>query len=252
MRALAIGYHDVADPDERAATGLQGPGADRYKVARAAFARQLDLLAGAGFRPELDGPQSLTFDDGGRSALHAAAPALEKHGWHGWFFLTTSLVGTPGFLTPEEARELAAAGHGIGSHAHTHRPLDRLPDGELREEWSRSRAALEDMLGTEVVTASVPTGAFEQRVAEAAAAAGLRVLFTSEPTTRVREVDGVTVLGRFAVHAATSDARVAALGRGARGALAAEAAGWRLRRGARRALGPVYGRLRESVLSRRA
>ena len=56
----------------------------------------------------------------------------------------------------------------------------------MRHEWSESRQRLEDMLGHAVTVGSVPGGYFSRAVAEAAAEAGLQVLFTSEPTTRIR------------------------------------------------------------------
>ena len=56
---------------------------------------------------------------------------------------------------------------------------------------------LSDILGEQVDTASVPGGYYSHRVGETAAAAGVRVLFNSEPTTVVRSVAGCLVVGRY-------------------------------------------------------
>jgi len=54
----------------------------------------------------------------------------------------------------------------------------------------------------QVDTASVPGGYYSNRVGETAAAAGVRVLFNSEPTTKVHAVLG-TVVGRYNIFRGT-------------------------------------------------
>ena len=39
----------------------------------------------------------LTFDDGGKSAVRIA-DLLEEQGWRGHFFITTAMIGEPGFV----------------------------------------------------------------------------------------------------------------------------------------------------------
>jgi hypothetical protein len=67
----------------------------------------------------------------------------------------------------------------------------------MRREWSDSRQRLEDIVDHPVTVGSVPGGYFSRTVAEAAAAAGLRTLYTSEPTTRSSIVNGLRIVGRF-------------------------------------------------------
>src|SRR3970040_2629710 len=69
----------------------------------------------------------------------------------------------------------------------------------MRQEWTRSRQVLEDLLGHEVVVASLPGGYCSRTVAHAARDAGLNTLFTSEPTTAVHDERGCRVLGRFTI-----------------------------------------------------
>src|SRR5256712_1193441 len=79
----------------------------------------------------------------------------------------------------------------------------------LMQEWTKSPAIGPELLVERVRIASVRGGAYSRRVAEAAAVAGITALFTSEPTSRCRQVDGCLVVGRYSVRRGTP-ARVAA------------------------------------------
>ena len=160
-------------------------------------------------------------------------------------------IGTPGFLDDAGVRELAARGHDVGSHSHSHPFLTRLPDDAVAEEWRRSKDVLEEVLGREISTASIPTGYYEERIGRAAAAAGYRALFTSEPWTEARDLDGMALHGRFAVTVATPLQRVRGLASHSRLAIGSEALAWEGRKVAKKALGPAYGRLRHVLLARR-
>src|SRR5690606_14402615 len=119
-RVAALGYHEVADaPGE---SGFRRAGARPYRFSRAELDAHLDAIAASGSSVacvdalDLGAPgvrTVLTFDDGGRSAL-AAAAALERRGWRGHFFIITSRIGTPGFLDAAGIRRLHRAGHVIG------------------------------------------------------------------------------------------------------------------------------------------
>jgi len=58
---------------------------------------------------------------------------------------------------------------------------------------------LSDVLGEPVTVASVPGGCYSRRVAAAAAASGIKALFTSEPVTTSHRVDGCLVFGRYTI-----------------------------------------------------
>jgi len=244
-RIAALGYHEIADaPGE---SGFRRPGALPYRFSRAELEAHLDAIAARGASVacvdalDLDAPgvrTILTFDDGGRSAL-AAAAALERRGWRGHFFIITERIGTRGFLDAEGIRRLREAGHVVGSHSHTHPDIFRALDAAaMAREWQESRDRLEQLLGEPCVYASVPGGDVSRRVFASAAAAGLRWLFTSEPWLAPRRVDGCWVLGRVVLKRGVSAPRVAELatGRGWGRALALR----RLKGLARRAAPPLY------------
>ena len=217
---FALIYHDIAARHERESVGIAGPLAARYKLEPDHFERHLDAIAEAAtvglWDPAKREGAVLTFDDGGASAIQAA-DALERHGWRGHFFIATGMLGSAGFLEPQQVRELAERGHSIGGHSHTHPTyFGRLSRPEQLDEWRRSREALADLLGEAPAGASVPGGFFNPQVAETAAEAGYEWLMTSEPESRVRTEWGLPVMGRYTIWASTPERQAAAYARGAR------------------------------------
>ena len=114
------------------------------------------------------------------------------------FFCHRRPINRRGFLSAEQIRFLRREGHVIGSHSFSHPVrMSHCSTEELTDEWTRSIRILSDILGEQVDTASVPGGYYSNRVGETAAAAGVRVLFNSEPTTAVHAVLGCLVVGRY-------------------------------------------------------
>ena len=253
MNAVALMYHDVAAAGDEDSTGFPGGDAARYKLTPDAFSAHLhairdriharpttaNCLAAGAARPVL-----ITFDDGGASAV-GIADCLDAFGWPGHFFVTTAYIDRPGFLTRGDIRALRARGHVVGSHSCTH-PLRMAgcSTQRIQDEWSRSVATLADILGERIEMASVPGGDHSPRVADAAAAAGVRVLFTSRPTIAVQVQDDLLVVGRFAIRRSTSPARAAAVAAGASTPRLAQMLLWDLKAIGKTVAGPTYRRLR--------
>lgn len=184
-------YHDVVLESDKS-SGFCHDGAFQYKVLKGDFAEHLEQAA--------DDDVCWTFDDGGLSALTEAAPMLEAKGLKGVFFIATKYIGTKGFLSEEDIRELDRRGHVIGSHSHTHpENLTRLSQEELQYEWQTSVDILERILGKKVTVASVPNGYDNKDVFETAYRAGIRIIYTSTPTNREVQKYGLIIRGRYAV-----------------------------------------------------
>lgn len=220
LEIATFAFHDVTDhPGE---SGFQRPGARSFTLTPAAFAAHLDAIGAGPCRPslvyEIDFANPgrrllLTFDDGGKSAL-AAAAALERRGWRGHFFVVTSLIGRRTFLDAREIRDLRRRGHVIGNHSHNHPDIFRdLPRERMVAEWREAGDRLAQLLGEPCVVASVPGGDISRTVLESAGSAGVRYLFTSEPWLVPRLAGTTRVLGRYHVKAGATPARVAALAR---------------------------------------
>jgi peptidoglycan/xylan/chitin deacetylase (PgdA/CDA1 family) len=111
----------------------------------------------------------LTFDDGYRSMRRVALPILRRFGAPAVLFVPTAFIGGSNDfdagVEPDEAicdwadlRALAAGGVSIQSHGVSHRRFSDLPLAEREQEVRRSKAALEDGLGTAVELFAFPYG----------------------------------------------------------------------------------------------
>jgi peptidoglycan/xylan/chitin deacetylase (PgdA/CDA1 family) len=204
---ISLLFHDVyrRSPSE---SGFQGVVADRYKVPVGEFDAAMAVLdKAAAAQDEAHGPSIppargvlVTVDDGGASYYELIADRLEARGRRGCCFVSTAMIGRPGFLTASQIRELDHRGHLIGSHSVSHPTrFSACSRVQMIEEWTASRRALEDLLGHPVDVASLPGGYLSAAVEQSADAARLRVLFTSEPTARIRRRGGCQLVGRYTI-----------------------------------------------------
>lgn len=259
---ITLGYHDVVPPGHDDASGFPGVSAARYKLTEPEFREHLAALAAVVPGPPATAPElaarpdapawMITFDDGGASAL-PTADRLEERGWRGHFFVTADYLDTPSFLTRAQARDLHRRGHVIGSHSCSHPTRMALcPRDQLLDEWRRSREVLADALGEAVVTASVPGGYYSRGVGQAAAEAGVEILFNSEPTTRPHRLEGCLVLGRYSVYRGMTAGQAAALVAPNHGARLGQSLLWNAKKLAKAVGGQGYLTLRRRLLERSA
>lgn len=262
MRVVALEYHDVVESPAWDQSGFTGAGANSYKVSTRDFEEHLraladivvadsrgilDLLADDTTQPR---PHVIfTFDDGGVTAFTEIAPRLERHGRRGHFFIATDRIGTPGFLTAHQLCVLRDRGHIVGTHSCSH-PLrmSDLSNDELEREWRGSVAALSEILGEPVTVGSLPGGALSEAVAQTAAAAGLKILFTSEPVVSTWAAGECTLIGRYTVRQTTSTPMVLAAAMGARLPWILQWTRWNALKVTKAAAGPSYLTLRRWLL----
>ena len=208
MTLFSLMYHDVVTGSDYDASGFPGGGAAVYKLERTQFAEHLRSIAAQVGTPPVPNALNfaeaghrfvLTFDDGGAGAFEAAR-TLEEFDWRGHFFVTAQYVDHAAFLDRTQIKELHRRGHVIGSHSFSH-PLamSHCSRNEMLDEWCTSVDVLSAITGEQVRVASVPGGYFSREVAETAAAAGIKALFTSEPTAMSYRVDGCLILGRYTI-----------------------------------------------------
>jgi peptidoglycan/xylan/chitin deacetylase (PgdA/CDA1 family) len=119
---------------------------------------------------------------------------------------------------------------------------------ELVVEWRNSRDTLAEILGEDVTVASVPGGYFSKRVARAASSAGIRVLFTSEPTIQCRVVDECLVVGRYFFQRGAPSQTAAQLVRGDWSPRVGRWLSWNAKKVAKRVGGDLYVKARLSLL----
>jgi peptidoglycan/xylan/chitin deacetylase (PgdA/CDA1 family) len=260
MKLTALIYHDVLRDSGLDDSGFQGRDAASYKLVESRFRRHLDLIGDAigssaplriQGRSDLAQPPegvALTFDDGGRSGVDRIAALLEERGWRAHFFITTNLIDEPGFMGAADLRRLHAGGHVVGTHSASHPArMSKLSTTGILSEWHDSRARIADILGAPVVTGSVPGGFYSVEVAQMAAAAGVQVLFNSEPTRRVSTLGGVSVVGRFSITRRTSDVALASLASGRRGAALSQQLAWSAKKVLKQLGGEAWLKLRRTL-----
>jgi peptidoglycan/xylan/chitin deacetylase (PgdA/CDA1 family) len=255
-------YHDVVRAGDEDSSGFAGSAPAHYKLDWDSFNAHLDAIRRATgrdpvtVRESLSGAAdsaswSLTFDDGGSSAIEVGEE-LARRGWRGHFFVVTGLIGAPSFLTSDGVVALERMGHVVGSHSRSHpRRMASCTPAELLDEWRESVATLSELLGHAVDTASIPGGSYSERVARAASAAGISVLFTSEPTRRVGRIEGCVLIGRCAIHRHVGAATAADLAAGKRLQWTMRRAAWDGRKLAKRVAGKTYERARAAHFARR-
>jgi peptidoglycan/xylan/chitin deacetylase (PgdA/CDA1 family) len=263
MQALAIMYHDVVENGDFASSGFPGEAAHVYKLRREDFELHLEAIRAAtgqdrvstiARRRELAGapPVFLTFDDGGVTFFSPIAEMLERFGWRGHFFITTDRIGEPGFVSETQLRELHRRGHVIGSHSCSHPSrMAALAPAELDREWRQSVARLAGILGETVRVAYVPGGFYSRRVGAAAAAAGIEVLFTSEPTATAGELNRCLVLGRYVVKRGMGAEWSGGFAAGKRGVRWRQTVLWTAKRIAKALGGSAYLQMRRAILERK-
>jgi len=189
-----------------------------FAVPRGQFEEQLDEIRGFGLTPcsleeALDHPPArpyvaFTFDDGHHTHYEEAFPALLARGLTATFFVTSSWVGTPGYVTWDQLREMADAGMSIQSHTETHPFLSELSAAEAEQELMVSKAAIEESLGHACTTIALPGGDHPRgwKAAEYARL-GFRHVATSQwgPNRRTRPAPqvGVDFVRRYTVRRRT-------------------------------------------------
>ena len=170
-------------------------------VAPEALERQLGLLVERGYRGVAFGEAvrgvggkavAVTFDDGFRSVIESGKPILDRLGLPGTIFVPTEFVGRDqpmswhgiahwvgssheGELLPVgwgDLKRLADEGWEVGSHTQSHKRLTTLGQMQLERELRSAREKCESSLGLECRSLAYPYGDADQRVTEAARAAG--------------------------------------------------------------------------------
>lgn len=198
-RICVLMFHDVykSDPFE---SGFPRESSNSFKVSRKDFIFLIDALILKANKTSI--PLSdiiLTFDDGGSSFLWIARE-LSKRGLVGHFFISTGYIGTEGFCTVEDLIEIDSLGHVIGNHSHTHpKRISSLPNDKLRKEWNDSTAFLQNLLGKEVVEASIPGGYYSIESVNILRELGYKKIYTSKPTNRIKFYQGVEIAGRYTI-----------------------------------------------------
>jgi len=169
-------YHhirDYNDPTDQIGTNLS--------VAPAKFASQLDLIQQDGYqtitfndiltKPLPKKPIILSFDDGYQNFYDNAWPELKKHNMTAVVYIIVN-DNSGMYMTPTEIKELSASGVEVGSHTLSHPDLSKGTIDKAKAEIFDSKADLEKITGTKVVSFCYPSGKYNDAVIDAVKNAG--------------------------------------------------------------------------------
>lgn len=200
MNTINLMYHDSYLQNKKE-SGFQEASANTYKIKRTAFLHQIQLIDNYIKEKKLSKDAvRFTFDDGGSSFYTIFAPILEEYGYKGYFFITTKYIGSQGFMTEDQIRELDKKGHIIGGHSDTHRQrMNTLSYEDLLKDWGRCTEELKRITGHDVTCCSLPCGYMSNAMMKAIKQLNFTDVYTSEPKERVEYRQGLNVYGRYGI-----------------------------------------------------
>ncbi len=215
LRVPALMYHYISVPP---------PGSDIYRldlsVTPENFTRQMEWLRDKHFTPistdDLivalrygaplpSNPILLTFDDGYDDAYINAFPILKSFGFKGTFFIVTNWLdqGREGYLSWDQAKEMADAGMSIQSHSRAHVDMRNESREWLDNQIVGSAQDIEDHIGVRPAIFCYPGGGFDRNVIAALKLDGIAAAFTTQDGTYLTS-DGMYRLPRVRVRGSTT------------------------------------------------
>ena len=123
----------------------------------------------------------LTFDDGFSSDFERVLPILTSLNIKALFFITTSYVGKPNYMTWDQIKILSDCGMEIGSHSVSHQDMLSIEKSERIYELVQSKKIIEDQIGKEIKAFSFPFGRYNAKLANEVFEMGYGYCFTSNP-----------------------------------------------------------------------
>lgn len=157
-------------------------------VSPATFDEQMGYLSSHGYTPiTLDTlaaiysnqaqapakPVVITFDDGYIDFYANAYPTLKKYAFHAVSFIPTGLIGSGGYMSWDNIRELQKSGLvSFEGHTISHAYLPKLSTQQLTKELRDSKNTLQSQTGTVVNFIAYPFGASNSTVTKVAQSVG--------------------------------------------------------------------------------
>lgn len=149
----------IVSPDKAIAEALGGLAALGLAAGGCAFAAmwpRSQIFGRTLIAPQRPGEIALTFDDGPNPAwTPRLLEVLARHDVKATFFVVGKFASHESAL----ARYIANGGHAIGNHSWTHPNLARTPAAKVREELTRTRDTLEQIMQKPVTLFRPPFGA---------------------------------------------------------------------------------------------
>ncbi len=130
----------------------------------------------------------LTFDDGYEDFYTQAFPILKKYKTKATLYVIINALGTKGYLTREQVKELADSGLvEIGSHTFNHPDLRSLKNKDVKFEIEISKKILESITGKTIFSFAYPFGLYKPEFFKLASEAPYLTAVSVIPGTRQGE-----------------------------------------------------------------
>lgn len=120
----------------------------------------------------------ICFDDGW-AGLYENKDFFIKEGVFPLTFIIISRIGTNGYLTIDQIKELDDLGFQFGSHTWSHKYLSKFDDDGLKHEIVDSKVYLERLLGHSCESICFPMGDYSDRVLKFCKEAGYKDVYSS-------------------------------------------------------------------------
>jgi peptidoglycan/xylan/chitin deacetylase (PgdA/CDA1 family) len=181
-------YHRIAPPSER------GHDLPDLVVDPKRFDAQLAALKAHGWRTitsaELAAAMEarvpiptktfvITVDDGHADGYTHAFPILTRYGFVATFFVITSRLDRPGWLTWAELGEMQAAGMEIGNHTVSHVSEAGYSRAQTNQQVMGAQAAISRHLGVTPISFAYPYGRMPANLIASVEASGIKVAYTT-------------------------------------------------------------------------
>jgi peptidoglycan/xylan/chitin deacetylase (PgdA/CDA1 family) len=155
----------------------------------------------------------ITFDDGYQDNYTAAFPVLKRYGFKAMFFLVYDTIGSINkwhepaiephqrMLSPEQIKEMQAAGMEFGSHTLSHLNLNELSVEAATTQIVKSKAVLEQALGKPVDIFAYPygAGAYNPAVKQLVKPAGYKLAVGIRQALNMRGQEDLFALKRITI-----------------------------------------------------
>lgn len=193
QKITVLTYHDISKGPDK--LEMLSPIDRLYTICVKQLEKQADLINTGGyvalkieeFIPCIKGEKLIakkavlfTFDDGHESNYTLTYPTLSSRGLSAVYFITAGNVGRAGYISWAQLSEIARAGNAVGSHGMTHSILKNMTRQEIHNELATSKKILEEHLGVEIKTLSIPRGFYSGTVIDVARESGYSAVFTSD------------------------------------------------------------------------
>lgn len=179
MKTVTLIYHGILFPE-----------ANRYTISKKYFIAQLDWLKSNHTNAlsvdkllseiALSNAIGMTFDDGYLSDYETALPELLDRSFTATFFLSTDKVNSYGYVSWGQVRQMREYGMEIGSHGVSHSLLTMQSSSDILKELKDSKDVLQQQLGHEVSSFSIPFGFYNDKILNMAIDVGYKIICTSD------------------------------------------------------------------------